>query len=241
MKHIDVIIISWAKDDELLQVTREGLDSLFNSEPGTDVTFHAYIVESNPDINYDEYNQLDRRHTTTTLRPIGEFGYHKYLNLGRKVGNSPYVVLCNSDLTYEKNWSSKIIEVMDAHPRFLSASPWCPQTQGDNITHAGNVYEGRRVRGELAGWCIFQQRKIYDIIKELDETFTHWYCDNDYGMELQKNGISHCLVADSIVNHHNEILGLTHKKFDSEYQQKTTNDQHVKFQNKWNIPYGPLS
>ena len=238
MKNVDVVIISWAKDDALLQVTKDGLDSLFKSEE--DITFHAYIVESNLDINYDEYNQKYKDHKITTLRPIGEFGYHKYLNLGRRAGTSPYVVLCNSDLTYEKGWASEIIRAMDFDPEYLSASPWCPQTQGSNSHLVDQIFEGYRVRGELAGWCIFQQREIYDKIGDLDEQFTHWYCDNDYGMILQKQEIKHCLVCNSLVNHHADQLGVTHKKFDADYQQKTTINQQIKFQNKWGIPYGPL-
>ena len=233
MKHVDVIIISWAKDDSLLQVTRDGLDSLFKSD-SEDIQFHAYIVESNSDVNYDHFNRTYKRHTATTIHPIVPFGYHRYLNIGRKEGVSPYVVLCNSDLTYEKNWASKIIEVMDANPKFLSASPWCPQTQGDNRPHAGNIFEGYEVRGELAGWCIFQQRKIYDILGELDEQFTFWYCDNDYAMELQKNGISHCLVADSIVNHHDDYLGNTGSTLTAEQQHEITYAQTEIFQKKWN-------
>jgi hypothetical protein len=232
MKHVDVIIISWAKDDALLQITRDGLDSLFKSDSG-DIAFHAYIVESNPDVNYDEYNQFLWMHSCTTIHPEVPFGYHRYLNIGRRAGNSPYVVLCNSDLTYEKDWASKIIGVMDAQPRFLSASPWCPQTQGDNTPNAGYVYEGYQVRGELAGWCIFQQRKIYDIIGELDEQFTFWFCDNDYAMELQKMGIAHCLVADSVVNHHDAHLGKTGSTLTLEHQYQITNAQTEVFQKKW--------
>ena len=48
MKHIDVVIISWAKNEELVQVTKDGLDSLFENDKG--ITYHVYIVESNKDI-----------------------------------------------------------------------------------------------------------------------------------------------------------------------------------------------
>lgn len=239
MVNVDVVIISWAKDEELHKITKQGLDSLFDSESGN-ITFHAYVVETNPDINYDEYNDSKWIHKCTTLRPEGEFSYHKYLNLGRKAGDSDYVVLCNSDLTYEKNWASIIVSVMEQNPNCMSASPWCPQTQGNNSNFIRNVYSGYRVRGELAGWCIFQKRSIYENIGDLDEQFTHWYCDNDYGMTLQKEGITHLLIPASVVNHHSEVLGATHKKFDSEYQQKTTVDQQKKFQNKWKVEYGPV-
>jgi GT2 family glycosyltransferase len=233
MKHVDVIIISWARNEELLGVTRQGLDSLFGSEPNGDVTFHAYIVESNPDVNYDEFNKSYRRHTTKTIHPETEFGYHKYLNIGRREGNSPYVVLCNSDLTYENGWATAIISAMEHFPRFLSASPWCPQTQGSNENHLQNIYEGYRVRGELAGWCIFQQRKIYDIIRELDEKFTFWYCDNDYSLELQKNNIAHCLVPASVVNHHEKNLGKTGETLSESDQRKITIEQEKVFMDKW--------
>ncbi len=140
MKHVDVVIISWARNKELEQITKDGLNTLFESEEN--ITFHAYVVESNKDVNYDEYNQSYRRHTTTTIHPEEKFGYHKYLNIGRKAGNSPYVVLCNSDLTYEKGWASNIIKATEVYPRFLSASPWCPQTQGSNKEALDNIFEG---------------------------------------------------------------------------------------------------
>jgi hypothetical protein len=233
MKHVDIVIISWAKNEELLQVTHQGLDSLFGSEPSGDVTFHAYVVETNPDVNYDQFNQTYRKHTTTTIHPNQTFGYHKFLNIGRRAGNSPYVVLCNSDLTFENSWASNIILAMEAHPQFLSASPWCPQTQGDNKPHGNSLFAGYRVRGEIAGWCIFQQRKIYDIIGELDEKFTFWYCDNDYALELQTKNINHFLVPASVVNHHENMLGKTGNSLTSAEQSKITVEQEKVFNDKW--------
>jgi len=234
MKNVDVVIISWAKDEELRSITKNGLDTLFDSS--NDIAFHAYIVESNRDVNYDEYNQIKWMHSTTTIYPEDtSFGYHKYLNIGRKAGHSEYVVLCNNDLTYEKGWADKIIEAMESKPSIMSASPWCPQTQGSNQNVSGLVFNGYRVRGELAGWCIFQKRSIYELIGDLDEQFTHWYCDNDYGMTLQTKGITHSLVTDSVVNHHDKILGKTHEIFDNEYQRNTTVLQAEKFESKWNL------
>jgi hypothetical protein len=231
MKHVDVVIISWAKNEELLKVTHDGLNSLFTSEE--DITFHAYIVESNQDINYDHFNQKYPKHTTATIHPNQPFGYHKFLNIGRRAGKSPYVVLCNSDLTYERGWASNIILAMSAHPQFLSASPWCPQTQGDNSDHLTQLYAGYRVRGEIAGWCIFQQRAIYDIIGELDEKFTFWYCDNDYSLDLQTRNIMHFLVPASVVNHHENMLGKTGSVLSAAEQSKITVEQEKVFNEKW--------
>lgn len=231
MKHVDVVIISWARNEELRQITKDGLDTLFESE--SEIAFHAYIVETNPDVNYNEYNEFKWMHSCTTIHPNSEFGYHKFLNIGRRAGNSPYVVLCNSDLTYEKNWASDIISAMEQYPQFMSASPWCPQTQKDNSAHKTNIYEGYTVRGEIAGWCIFQQRKIYDILGELDEKFKFWYCDNDYALELQTKGVKHCLVPSSIVNHHENMLGKTGDTLDSAQQNEITVAQQKIFEDKW--------
>lgn len=237
MRRVDVVIISWAKTEELHQITKNGLDTLFNStfQYVAPITFHVYIVESNPDVNYDEYNQYKWMHSCTTIHPNEEFGYHKYLNIGRRAGKSPYVALCNSDLTYEKGWASEIIKCMEQHPDILSASPWCPQTQGSNQPHIGNAYEGYRVRGELAGWCIFQQRKIYDKLGDLDERFTFWYCDNDYSMELQKHKIRHVLIPSSVVNHHEKNLGKTGETMSEEKKAEITFGQTKIFESKWNI------
>ena len=236
MKHVDVVIISWAKDDVLLQVTKDGLNSLFES--GQDEAFHAYIVESNKEVNYDEYNSDPRWpfHSTKTIYTDLPFGYHRYLNLGRREGNSPYVALCNSDLTYEKGWANEIIRAMDFDPEYLSASPWCPQTQGPNGHLEDQIFEGSRVRGELAGWCIFQQRSIYDQINELDEQFEFWYCDNDYSIQIEKAGIKHCLVCNSVVNHHDGNLGKTGRSLSNEDQYKITNGQSNIFSKKYGIP-----
>lgn len=235
MKHIDVIIISWARTKELLQVTKIGLDTLFSSEPNMDITFHAYVVESNPEVYYEEYDRNGWNHTCTTIHPKEEFGYHKFLNIGRKAGNSPYVVLCNSDLTYEKNWASEIIQVMDEYPDILSASPWCPQTQGSNKNHIDFVYEGYQVRNQLAGWCIFQQRKIYEQIGDLDERFKFWYCDNDYSMDLMERKIRHILVPRSIVNHHEKAIGKTGESLDDEQKIEITLAQEKIFREKWSM------
>ena len=42
MKHVDVVIISWAKDNALLQVTKDGLNSLFKSEE--DIEFSKKLI-----------------------------------------------------------------------------------------------------------------------------------------------------------------------------------------------------
>lgn len=233
MKHVDVVIISWAKDSDLHQVTKRGLDSLFNSSKG-DVAFHAIIVESNKSINYDEYNELRWMHSCKTVYPKGEFNYNGYLNQGLKLGNSEYVALCNSDLTYESGWAEEFIGLMENHSHILSASPWCPQVHGDNKDHIGKVYIGHDVRKELCGWCIFQQRKIYNIIGKLNEEVKFWFSDNIYGEELRLRNIDHALLPSAIVNHHDKTIGKTAETLNQNKTMEYTNGQYNAFVKAYN-------
>jgi hypothetical protein len=230
MRHVDIVVISWARNEDLFVTTCQGLTTLFSSDEGG-VIFHAYVVESNPRVFYEDVIDSER-HSCKTIHPNSEFGYHKFLNLGRKECNSPYVALCNSDLTYEKGWAERIIEVMDRENDILSASPWCPQTQGDNMGKPTYV-EGFRIRQEIAGWCIFQSRKIYEFIGDLDENFKFWYCDNDYSFTLKDKNVRHCLVTNSIVNHHHNIIGKTATSLTDEEIQEMTTQQLQVFVEKW--------
>lgn len=230
IKKVDVVIVSWAKTPELLEVTKRGLNSLFDSIINN-IAFHVYVVESNPEIVYEDMSDYQRKwmHSIKTIHPTESFGYNRYLNIGRRAGSSPYVALCNNDLTFEPGWAEEIIHLMETHSRFLSASPWCPQTQGANTKVKNKIYEGYRVRGELAGWCIFQQRKIYDIIGDLNEGVDFWYSDNIYVDQLKLKRIAHGLVCNSVVNHHENNLGSTGKTLNDLQQKKITQDQLFKY------------
>ena len=223
MKHeVDMVILSWAKNDELKTVTEDGIRTCIISDP--DVKFNFYIVETNSDVAYDFPN-------TQTIYPSSNFGYHKFMNIGVREGKSKYVCICNNDLTYEKGWASSIIQLMEDNPQVKSASPWCPQTQGDNKDHIGRVYQGHRVRGELAGWCIFQQRDVYDTIGQLHEGVDFWFSDNIYSDQLRINNIPHVLVPHSVVNHHEDMIGKTGSTaIDEETKQKYMMGQQEKYQ-----------
>lgn len=197
---VDVCIISYAKTHELKQVTEKGIESLLQSEES--IKFNIFVMESNCDVDYSNYPN------TRTFYSHKPFNYNEYLNKAREQGNSKYIALCNSDLTYEKNWASNIIQLMTLKPEIMSASPFCPQTQ-QKYEWSNDVYFGYEVRKHLAGWCIFQQRKIYDIIGKLNEDVEFWYSDNIYAEQLKSKGLLHVLVTKSIVNHHSDNLGIT--------------------------------
>lgn len=227
MKNLDVVIISWAKNNELFKFTNNGIKSLLASEDLNEVNINIFVVESNKKINWDFYPN------TKTLYTDKPFGYHRYLNIGTFSGNSEYVCLCNNDLTYEKGWASAIIREMEKDRDLLSACPFCPQTLPANIKNTVNYY-GYTVRQHVGGWCIFQRRDIYNKIGKLDETFEFWFCDNDYALELMSRNIKHALITSSVVNHHEKNLGRTGESaIDDKTRNYYTNGHYSKFQQKW--------
>ena len=224
---VDVCIISYAKTPELQSVTKRGIDTLLLSEDERQIKFNVFVVESNRDVNYNEYGSV------TTIHPDIDFGYHKYLNIAVREGNAPYVVLCNNDLSYNKGWATEIIKQMEINPEILSASPFCPGVN-DLLLNSNDVVYGTTIRKELAGWCFFVQRKIFETIGEFDEQFTFWYADNDYSMTLKKYNVTHALVTKSIVNHHEKNLGKTGDAILNDVEKNNlTYGQYQVFKNKW--------
>lgn len=194
MYNVDIVILSWAKNDKLKNITEKGIRTLLKSENPNDIKFHIFLLESNVHVKYDFPDNVHVKYMNDN------FGYHKYMNIGRKIGNSEYVVLCNNDLRYQKNWAINIIKEMETDNDLLSACPIEPIT---NLIpkHFTNEKYGYETRKFVNGWCIFQKREIYNIIGDLDEKFEFWCCDDDYGMTLEKHNIKHALIKTSIVNH----------------------------------------
>lgn len=229
MREVDIVIISYAKDEVLLKETRTCIESLFESEDSDKIQFNVFVVESNHEINYDTY------HNVKTIHPTVPFGYHRYLNIGRKAGNAEYVVLCNNDLTFDKNWASIAIEAMEAR-QIWSAGCCNPNKKVHKryIEQGHKTVDGWGVSHHITGWVIFQKREIYEHIGDLDEDFEFWYCDNDYSKTLQELGFYHMLIIDSRVYHHDTTLGSTTKReTDQNRKQQITHGGREVFDRKW--------
>ena len=123
-KLLDIVIVSYAKDDYCKELTKNCLFSLLNSEDNAVDDFNIIVVESEPGVNWD-WMAINIK---TYEAPI-PYGYHKFLNFGRKKGNSQWVALCNNDLEFTKGWFTRILEASSTVPEALSFSPLCPMTQ----------------------------------------------------------------------------------------------------------------
>lgn len=231
-KLIDIVIVSYSKDDYCKGLTEECLKSLLLSEDNSEDIFNIIVIESQDGVTWEYMSKA----ITTYKAPL-PYGYHKFLNFGRKKGNAKWVALCNNDLEFMYNWFSEILEASEKFPNVISFSPICPVTQPMyGINPNTGYYKGYEIRKHISGWCMVHKREIYDIIGDLDERFHHWFSDNDFSMTLIDNDIEHILVSDSVVMHHNKNIGKTTEHIvdsDEEMHRLTIGSQSI-FYDKWN-------
>jgi GT2 family glycosyltransferase len=222
--NIDIIILSYAKDEKLLGLTEQTIRTALGSEDPERISFNILVIESNKDVKPYLFPN------TRTIYPNTEFGYNKYMNIGIKATHNEYVCLCNNDLEFHKGWAGAILNAMEKDPEMLSASPYCPIFhKNEGFDENGPVKEG--YFGALGGWCIFMKREIFNTIGLFDEKLIFWYCDADYCKTLAKYGIKNCLVPASKVTH---IGSESLKSVDDREYQKLTQWPRTYYNYKWN-------
>ena len=215
---IDVIIISWSKNKELLQETKDCLQTLFDSEDCSVIRFNTIVVETDTETSFDLFET--KGHSIKTIHPKVshpdlEFGYHTYLNLGLEQGNAEWTCLCNNDLDFKKNWALKILQVIfsqrnidEKQWEYVSACPANPKEQWHK-EKLDKIELGYGVRQHVAGWCLFQSRNVFEKFGKLEERIKFWFCDNWYSVACQWYKIPHIFVGTSIVEHHSGLEGTT--------------------------------
>ena len=223
---IDVVILSYAKDEYLKSITQYGLDTLIASESGSNLMFNPIVIESEQSLKPYQY----RNATKTIYRdPKEEFNYNKCMNQGFQEGDGEFVAFCNNDLDYKDHWMSLMVHYMNKYG-LNSASPWCSRTHRNRIA-IEDVILGNKVRAIIAGWCIVVRRNWFEKLGGFDERVTFYCSDNIYSEQLNKIGETHGLVTRSVVNH---LQSPTIKSMDSDTIEKLTKGETRKFNKIFN-------
>jgi GT2 family glycosyltransferase len=230
MINIDIIILSYAKNEHLQSLTQQTIDTLLASEDPNFVTFNVLVIESEKNLAPFQFSG------STTIYPIEKFGFHKYLNIGIKKTSHQFICLCNNDLIFHKGWASEILNVHLLNNEILSFNPFCEIFHSTlNIPIEEKFVKANSYtmfNGILTGWCIFVKRDIFKKIGLLDETFIFWYADRDYGMSLLKHSIPHALVTSSKVTH---IGNASHGTIEKTKLNTFTIDQELYYRRKWGL------
>jgi GT2 family glycosyltransferase len=193
---IDIIILSFAKNEKLKSITEQCISSLIASENKEEIKFNVVVIESQKEMEPFQYPN------TKTIYPEEGFGYHRYMNIGIEMTFSKYVCLCNNDLRFHKGWASEILKAFHKYYDLSSASPFCSLHHPKMGFEENNgLYTGYRSRYEVAGWCLFLKRDVLRLTGKLDENYQFWCADNDYANTLAALKLRHALVSSSVVDH----------------------------------------
>jgi len=227
---IDIIILSYAQNEDLKMTTINAIDSLVKSEDPKLIKFNIVVVESQKSMRPYQYEY------TTTLYPDEEFGYHKFMNIGINYTSAPYVCICNNDLIFHQNWATEILQPFKLYSDIWSASPFCSflhPKQGFEMNTGFRL--GYRIRYEVAGWCIFFKRELLQEMGHLDPNYKFWCADNDYTNTLWVLKLKHLLVTSSVVDH---LENTTLNQQTPEEQHRLTEAESVYLNKKWNAKMG---
>lgn len=194
---VDVIILSFTSP-EMHPVLCRAIDTLIDSEES--IHFNIIVVESNKNAEY-KYQDC-----VTVTYPEGEFNYNKSVNHGIKLCSkeNAWVVVCNNDVEFEKNWFSEILKVKQERPDIKSFSPFTKTHANHNrfIGSKDTFFEGMAISIHVCGWCLVFEKDLLTYINDLfDEQFKFWYQDNNYAACLIKHNIKHALVKNSVISH----------------------------------------
>lgn len=224
--NIDAIILSNSSDLSHYGMTCRTVNSLRESDKFNNIE-KIIIVESQDIVDFKTagftYNNCQ------VIHPQEKFGYNKFLNIGLKYSTSEWLLICNNDLFFTKNWLIYAKEIIDAYPNIKSFSPVCPNWHlHKNIS--ADIVEGYEVSNQVCGWCILMHKSLITKYALFDEQFEFWYQDNDYAMILKTNQEQHALMGKSKVYH---IVSGSHDLLKDRHTELTYG-QEQKFINKWN-------
>jgi len=177
---LDAVIISDAKSADLLGVTVDCLDSLY------DTRVNIIVVEKQK----KEYVGV------TTLRQLGEFNYNRYMNEAARIGSAPYIGFFNNDLIFSPPWLDAMLKAFEVTGAD-SASPSDPHL----YKATRGIKWGSRSGKELLGWAIVLKRATWNNIGGLDESVRFWCAENVYEEQIKKHHLRHILVYGSQVHH----------------------------------------
>ncbi|MGW7159264.1 glycosyltransferase [Paenibacillus taichungensis] len=179
--------------------------------------FCLYIIDDSSDIATQSYLEAvaENYDFIKLIRNEPNLGFLRSCNLGMRLGQSPYVLLLNSDVIVTPNWLDKMITCMESDPLIASVNPFCNRASNIDIPLApGANFFGMNERLQLAtgssypdvvtgvGFCMMLRREALDRVGLFDEIYGQGYCEeSDLCMRLTTNGYRTVVASDVYVYH----------------------------------------
>jgi GT2 family glycosyltransferase len=147
------------------------------------------------------------------------------------LGESPYVVLLNSDTKVFENWDNTMIAFLKNNPEYAQVGYWGGHLNADGRGFGGA--NGERV-DYIPGWCFCIPRETYDQFGLFDEHLKFAYCeDSDFSLRLKEGGKKiYSLYAPLVHHYQNKTVKQVEKEGELDLQ-ATFDHNHSYFKNRW--------
>lgn len=214
---VDVIILSYAKNQQKYEMTKAGIRCLRLSSP--EIDWRITVVESNRGLRNESYaGNVLFAEEVTVMMPDETFGYNKFLSRAYeaqcKDSDAPYVMILNDDVVaFSDGFGSKMIEALGLFssvcPNGLRESKW------------GRIDESRQYTpgydlNVVNGWCIMFDKAIlksasFETFFPPEIIFHNQDCY--YAEMLKYRGLRHALTMHASALHMQaQSIGLLDKE-----------------------------
>ena len=107
---LSIILVTWAPDEERMELLKETLDSL---EKSTDVPYEFIVIDNGPkeQTEYLKTRKIDKHIINDMNKGIG-YGW----NQGYKASTGEYISLIDNDLLFAKDWAKECIDLLEKYP-----------------------------------------------------------------------------------------------------------------------------
>jgi len=202
--------------------------------------YHLFIWDNASGKETQEYIQnlllkydpnKDKHYKLTTIRREKNVGFVVPNNEMIALGESPYIILLNSDTKVFENWDNTMIAFLKNNPEYAQVGYWGGHLNADGRGFGGA--NGERV-DYIPGWCFCIPRETYDQFGLFDEHLKFAYCeDSDFSLRLKEGGKKiYSLYAPLVHHYQNKTVKQVEKEGELDLQ-ATFDHNHSYFKNRW--------
>lgn len=199
------------------QFLQSCLDSLTKSLSLAKVTHEIIIVDNN-----SQDKSIDIIKKYKNIQNKQNFGFAKAVNQGIRIAKYDYVVICNNDLTVDKNYFSLLIDAIKKYPDYttyvgtvLNKEGTHFESQGLKFYYSGkcdNILNQQPIKQNLINkkpyeiWgasaaLVTYKKNIITKIGMFDENFFAYEEDVDLALRLHKRGYKTLLIPKALCYH----------------------------------------
>ncbi|NQT27886.1 glycosyltransferase [candidate division KSB1 bacterium] len=239
---VSIIILTW----NALDYTRQCIESIrVNTNHPHEIIF---VDNASNDGTREYLNELVKNNDNYYLIANNENrGFAAGNNQGMSIAKGKYILLLNNDVLVPEGWLERLVRCAEMDSSIGLVGPLTNQISGlqmiANVTYSNpdDSYEyARRIaqahkqkytpRRRLAGFAMMINRKLYEQIDGLDESFGSGnYEDDDYCLRAAEAGYK-IMVAEDVFIHHFGSVSFSANQLD---YSNAINHNYEIFKGKW--------